>query len=112
MNTTKNANTTVRRFAINMPRLTVLLGLLGLAVVAIAALYFVLPPPGTVSGAAATSVDRSYDEIEHLRSNRPLAVVADRGYDEIENIRAARDGAVVIDHSYDEIENIRSHGGY
>lgn len=63
------------------------------------------------NSALAFSVDRSYDEIEHLRAARGPLLAADHTYDEIERIRAGRDALAEGDHSYDDIERLRSTRG-
>lgn len=63
------------------------------------------------NSAVAASVDRSYDEIEHLRAARGAMLAADRSYDGIERLRSTRDALAQGDHSYDDIEHLRATRG-
>lgn len=52
----------------------------------------------------ATSVDRSYDRVEQLRSLRPNAST----YDVIEQVRIGRTYNISMGRSYDGVEQLRS----
>ena len=55
------------------------------------------------------TADRSYDQVESLRVNRAAGFEADLSYEQVEQVRVERlVKAVFVDSSYDLIENIRA----